>query len=210
MPATRPAETQDRILDAAAGLFAVGGLEAVTFDAVAARLGVTKQAVIYWFPSKMALLSAMALPSLRAEAQTAIDAVAAAPCPAGAARAAVRAVIDFHLADLARFRLMYLSPQIGATPAARRTAAQLVEQIHPVTSTMYAAIAVALGGGAKARETAVALHMAALGHVLMVAMTEAIGDPLRHAPERLADHLAEMLAAGVSASNPGAEGKGVF
>lgn len=107
-------------------------------------------------------------------------------------------MIDFHLADLARFRLMYLSPQIGATPASRQTAAELVKQVHPVTGAMYAAIAAALGDGPASRETAVALHMAALGHVLMVAMTEAIGDPLRHMPEALADRLAAILAAGAA------------
>ena len=108
----------------------------------------------------------------------------------------VRAVICFHLADLARFRLMYLSPQIGATPNAQRTAAELLEEVHPVTSEMYAVIAAVLGDGPTARETAVALHMAALGHVLLVALTEAVGDPLRHAPGALADRLAVILAAG--------------
>ncbi|MCC5963615.1 MAG: TetR/AcrR family transcriptional regulator [Rhodobacteraceae bacterium] len=196
MPAPRPSDTRDRILETAAVLMGAGGLDAVTFDAVAARLGVTKQAVIYWFPSKVALLSALALPGLHGEARVAIEAAAEAACPAEAARAVVRAVIGFHLADPARFRLMYLSPQIGATAGARRTAAELVAQVHPVTSEMYAAIAAALGNGPTARETAVALHMAALGHVLMVALTEAIGDPLRHAPDLLADRLAEMLAAG--------------
>lgn len=195
MPDTRPSDTRNRILEVAAALMAVGGLEAVTFDAVAARLGVTKQAVIYWFPSKVALLSELALPGLRGEAQVAINAAVGASGPSQAVRAVVRAVINFHLADLARFRLMYLSPQIGATASAKRTAAELVTQVHPVTSEMYAVIAAALGDGPTARETAVALHMAALGHVMMVALTEAIGDPLRHAPELLADRLAGLLAA---------------
>ena len=202
MPDARPSDTRDLILEIAAALMAVGGLETVTFDAVAARLGITKQAVIYWFPSKVALLSELALPGLRGEAQVAINAAAEASGPAQAVRAVVRAVIDFHLADLARFRLMYLSPQIGATAGAKRTAAELVAQVHPVTSEMYAAIAAALGDGPTARETAVALHMAALGHVLMFALTEAIGDPLRHAPELLADRLAALLAAGAGAEAP--------
>ena len=196
MPAPRPRDTRDRILETAAALLGAGGLEAVTFDAVAARLRITKQAVIYWFPSKVALLSELALPGLRGEARVAIDAAAGAASVTEAARAVVRAVISFHLADLQRFRLMYLSPQIGVTAGARKTAAELVDQVHPVTSEMYAAIAAALGDGPMARETAVTLHMAALGHVLMVALTEAIGDPLRHATDDLADRLADILAAG--------------
>ena len=196
--------TRDRILETATTLMGAGGLDAVTFDAVAARMGVTKQAVIYWFPSKVALLSALALPSLRDEARAAIDAATAAPSCAEAARAVLRALIGFHMADLPRFRLMYLSAQIGVTAAARKTAAELVEQIHPITSEMYEAVGAALGGGPDARETAVALHMAALGHVLLVALTEAIGDPLRHAPDSLANRLEELLGAGV-----GLEAEGV-
>ncbi|MCC6008612.1 MAG: TetR/AcrR family transcriptional regulator [Rhodobacteraceae bacterium] len=196
MPAPKSRDTRDRILEVAAVLLETGGLGAVTFDAVAARLGVTKQAVIYWFPSKVALLSALALPGLRGEAQVAIEAAARASGPAEAARAVVRALIGFHLADLARFRLMYLSPQIGATAGARRTAAELVKQVHPVTDDMYSALADRLGGGPSARETAVAIHMAALGHVLMVALTEAIGDPLRQTPDALAERLAALLADG--------------
>ena len=103
----------------------------------------------------------------------------------------------FHLADLPRFRLLYLSPQVGVTTVACKAAAELVRQIHPVTAEMYAAVAAALGDGPGARETAVALHMAALGHILMVALTDAIGDPLRHEPKILAARLAEVLAAGV-------------
>jgi len=195
MPDTKHSNTRDRVLEVAADLMSVGGLEAVTFDAVATRLGVTKQAVIYWFPSKVALLSELALPGLCGEARVAIEAAVGASCRTQAVRAVVRAVIDFHLTDLARFRLMYLSPQIRATAGAKRTAAELVAQVHPVTSEMYTAIAAALGDGPTARETAMALHMAALGHVLMVALTEAIDDPLRHTPELLADRLAALLAA---------------
>ena len=204
MPTPTTGDTREQILEATTALFGASGLEAVTFDAVAARLGVTKQAVIYWFPSKVALLSALALPGLRDEARVAIDAATEASCPADAARAVVRAIIGFHLVDLQRFRLMYLSPQIGVTAAARQTASELVKQVHPVTGEMYAAVAAALGGGLKTRETAVALHMAALGHVLLVALTDAIGDPLRHAPEALAHRLADVLAAGAGLDAKGA------
>lgn len=58
--------------------------------------------------------------------------------------------------------------------------------------------------GPGVRQTAVALHMAALGHVLMVALTDAIGDPLHHAPEALADRLTDILAAGSDVAAEGA------
>lgn len=198
MARPRSSDTKDRILHVAADLLRSGGPNALTFDAVASRLGVTKQAVLYWFPSKVALFTELAVPELRREAHTARDAVAGAADAGDAARRVVRALIGFHLADLARFRLMYLAFQIGPDGDARRTAAQMAAEVHPVTSDMYGAVAEALGGGGDARETAVALHMAALGHVLMVALTDAIQDPLRHAPEALAGRLAAVLAAGIA------------
>jgi AcrR family transcriptional regulator len=51
--------TSDRILDAALGSFASRGYEATSLDAVAKELELTKQSILYWFPSKDALLEAV-------------------------------------------------------------------------------------------------------------------------------------------------------
>lgn len=51
--------TRDRILDAALGAWGTRGYEATSLDALAAGLGVTKQTILYWFPSKEALLEAV-------------------------------------------------------------------------------------------------------------------------------------------------------
>jgi TetR/AcrR family transcriptional regulator len=52
------ARTGDRILDEALGQFGTRGYEATSLDAIAAALGVRKQTVLYWYPSKQALLDA--------------------------------------------------------------------------------------------------------------------------------------------------------
>lgn len=197
------AETRDRILAAAAELLRAGGPTAVTYDAVAARLGLTKQAVIYWFPTKADLFAGVALPALAAEAQAAVAAAGAAAGRADAARRVVAALTAFHLSDLARFRLVYVAPQLDGASIRR---AKLVDRVHPVTAEMYGAVAEALGGGPEARAEAVALHMAALGHALLVALTEASGDPLRHGPGPLADVLARLLADGTGPIPPVAGG----
>jgi AcrR family transcriptional regulator len=191
-----PKDTRRRILGVAEALMRSGGPAAVTFDRVAGRLGLTKQAVIYWFPTKSDLLAEIALPGLRAEAAAVIAAVRAAATPRDAARALVQAVTRFHLDDLDRFRLLYVAPQ---TAPQRAKAYAFVDRVHPVTGEMYGAVAAALGDGPDARADAVALHMAALGHVLMVALTEAIDDPLAHSPARLADRLARLVADGCTA-----------
>jgi len=51
--------TPDRVLDAALASFGTRGYEATSLDALAATLGVTKQTILYHFPSKEALLEAV-------------------------------------------------------------------------------------------------------------------------------------------------------
>lgn len=51
--------TRERILDAALVSFARRGYEASSLDGVAAELGVRKQTILYYFPSKEALLGAV-------------------------------------------------------------------------------------------------------------------------------------------------------
>lgn len=51
--------TRDRILDAALSAWGTRGYGATSLDALAAALGVRKQTILYWFPSKDALLDAV-------------------------------------------------------------------------------------------------------------------------------------------------------
>jgi len=186
---------KERILAEAIALMTRAGPDAVTFAAIGQRLGVSKQAVIYWFPTKLELFAAIALPCLREEAEVAADAARAASGRRAVGAAVVRALTDFHLGALQRFRLMYVAPQIGGQ---RDRFNRLAGQVHPVTGAMYSEIAAALGGGPLARQQAVALHMAALGHVLLVALTDAVADPLFHAPQALAETLAGIVSRGVA------------
>jgi AcrR family transcriptional regulator len=51
--------TRQRILDAATDQFGMRGVEAVSLDAIAAEVGVAKQTLLYWFPSKDDLVQAV-------------------------------------------------------------------------------------------------------------------------------------------------------
>ena len=51
--------TRERILDAATDLFGVRGVEAVSLDVIATEVGVAKQTLLYWFPSKDDLVQAV-------------------------------------------------------------------------------------------------------------------------------------------------------
>ena len=51
--------TSERILTAALRSFGTTGIDGTSLDALARDLGVTKQAILYWYPSKEALLDAV-------------------------------------------------------------------------------------------------------------------------------------------------------
>lgn len=57
--ATGRRNTRGEILDVATDLFGQRGVEAVSLDVIAAEVGVTKQTLLYWFPSKDELTQAV-------------------------------------------------------------------------------------------------------------------------------------------------------
>jgi TetR/AcrR family transcriptional regulator len=87
--------TGERILDVALQQFGTRGFEATSLDAIAAELGVRKQTVLYWYPSKQALLDAVIARGAD-ELQVALDAAIASAGP-GLARldAVMHAVFRF-------------------------------------------------------------------------------------------------------------------
>ena len=85
--------TRQRILDAALDLFGARGVEAVSLDEIAREVGVRKQTVLYWFPSKDDLVASV-LEAVAAELVIVIDAAirAASDDPLERIDAVVRAV----------------------------------------------------------------------------------------------------------------------
>lgn len=188
--------TSDQILETARDLLASEGLAAVSFDAIARRLGCTKQAVLYWYPSKHDLLAAMFLPWLEAEAETAIQSVSGTTRRDEAVEAFVRAIAGFHFEDLNRFRMMYLLPQTIKQSVEAPHGAALLDKIHPVTDRMYGALADRLDGDAKGvRREALAIHSAVLGLLLMFGLADSVRDPLKHNASEMVSALIASLRA---------------
>ena len=197
-------DTRREILVAGRKVVRRDGPAALTFDAVAKQLGLSKQAVIYWFPTKDALLAEIILPALRGEAEAGVAAVRDAEGPNDAVGRFVRAIAAYHLSDLDRFRLIYVVPQRPRRKAETRLPEGLLGQVHPVTSAMYDALEAAIGAHgspsrAERRRRAVAIYMAVLGVVLMAALTDATDDPLLHTPESLVESLVALLTHGIAA-----------
>lgn len=108
--------TRERILDAATDLFGVRGVEAVSLDVIATEVGVAKQTLLYWFPSKDDLVQAVLVAAV-AELSLGVEAAIRATTddPLDRIDAVVRAV--FRQA-VRRPALLGLVREISRLPAA--------------------------------------------------------------------------------------------
>jgi AcrR family transcriptional regulator len=120
--------TRQRILDTAIDQFGARGVDAVSLDEIARHVGIRKQTVLYWFPSKDALVDAV-LESVAAELVVVIDAaVRSAPDdPLDRIDAVVRAV--FRPA-VRRPALLGLVREVSRLPAAQ--ADRLRHHVQPL------------------------------------------------------------------------------
>jgi len=172
--ARRP-DTARRILDAALASFGSRGYEATSLDALAEQLGVRKQSILYWYPSKEALLEAV----IDRSAGELADALEAALARAGTGWARVEAVVRsvFRLAA-ARPELLGLVREVGrlGPPAATR----LVEALEPLVARAASFLQAEMDAGHMRRHEPrlllLAIYSTVVGMVTEVEVLRALGD----------------------------------
>jgi AcrR family transcriptional regulator len=119
--------TSDRILAAALRSFGTNGIDATSLDALARELGVTKQAILYWYPSKEVLLEAV-IDFCAGELQRRFGrALADAPDGFERIEAIVRAAFRLAARHPAMLGLMREVNRIGPP-----TSARLTESVTPM------------------------------------------------------------------------------
>jgi AcrR family transcriptional regulator len=126
MPAPAP-KTADRILDASVEAFGSRGYEATSLDDLARSLGIRKQTILYWFPSKEALLGAC-LDAVALElAAELVPALATAPEGWPRVRALIRKAFRLAARRPAIVGVLREADRLGP-PASTR----LVERLSPL------------------------------------------------------------------------------
>jgi AcrR family transcriptional regulator len=196
--AGRSRVTREAILATAARIITQTGAASLTFQTLGETLGVTKQAIIYWFPSKSDLARELIVPALELEADAVASAVEGATSARDAIELFLRALVAFHSADLGRFRMIYVAAQFDPETWQVSEVPKFSDRIHVATSRMYGALeavlqkAPDLADPAGARRAAVATHMAGIGALTMLSLADVIDDPLAHPVDKLVDTLVAL------------------
>ncbi|HMK12003.1 MAG TPA: helix-turn-helix domain-containing protein [Acidimicrobiales bacterium] len=156
--------TSDRILDAALTSFGGRGYEASSLDAIAAELGVRKQTILYYFPTKEALLAAVIDRSATELSEVLEDALARAGEGWDRVEAVVRSV--FRLA-LRRPELLGLLREVSrlGPPAATR----LTDALDPLVQRARAFLEAEMDAGTMRRQDARLVLLSAYSTVIGVA-----------------------------------------
>lgn len=172
---------------------------------VADELGVTKQALYHYYPSKEAVLFEVVIDELVAVANAVDEAARAAPDGATALEAIIRTYIGHFLPRLEMHRLVTM---FVPTPLAFRASPEVLARIRPVNDLMYGAAAAKLAAERRdekrapkkrdpraARRLAFTAHLAALGFLTMRAITDSMNDPLLYSDAELVDDLCRTFRA---------------
>jgi TetR/AcrR family transcriptional regulator len=110
--------TADRILSVALDLFGTRGYEATSLDAIAAALGMRKQSVLYWFPSKATLLDAVIARGATELTEALEAAISAAPVGLDRLDAVMATVFRFAVRRPGLLGLVRELSRVGPTAAA--------------------------------------------------------------------------------------------
>jgi TetR/AcrR family transcriptional regulator len=122
--------TRGAILDVATDLFGLRGVDAVSLDVIAAEVGVAKQTLLYWFPSKDELVRSVLVHAVE-ELSFGVEAAirASSTDPLDRVEAVVKAV--FRQA-VKRPSLLGLAREASRLPGT--TGDQLVEAMQPLVA----------------------------------------------------------------------------
>jgi AcrR family transcriptional regulator len=200
---TDGARTADRILDAALASFGSRGYEATSLDALADGLGVRKQSILYWFPSKEALLDAL-IDRSAAELSSALEASLAR---AGSGWSRVEAVVRsvFRLAAR-RPELLGLLREVGrlGPPSAIR----LTLALEPLAARASGFLEAEMEAGHMRRHEPrlllLAIYSTVVGMITEVGVLRALGEePTARSLVRRRQEILRLLRSALVVEAPG-------
>lgn len=166
--------TRDRILDAALTSFGTKGYDATSLDQLAADLGVRKQTILYYWPSKAELLIAVVDHS-SVELAAAIASVLDGAGPGfERVEALVRAVFRLAIRRPELLGLLREASRLGP-PAATRLVENLEPMVAPATAFLEAEMSAGRFRRCDARLLLVSVYSTIVGVATEVEVLRAVG-----------------------------------
>jgi AcrR family transcriptional regulator len=126
-------DTRARILAAAIDLFVDQGYQRSSLRQIAARLGLTKTAILYHFPSKAHILAALVEP-LTDDLEAAIEGAAARPDPDEARWAVIEGALDVYLTHRRILRLLLQELSLLGQEMAFANLLRIMRQAHEIVA----------------------------------------------------------------------------
>ena len=169
------ARTDERILDAALASFATRGYEGTSLDALADGLGMRKQSILYWFPSKEVLLEAV----IDRSARELSEALESSLAQAGEGWRRVEAVVR------SVFRLAARRPELlGLVREASRlgppAATRLTQALDPLVARASTFLETEMDAGSMRRHEPrlllLAIYSTVIGMITEVEVLRALGE----------------------------------
>ena len=192
-------QARREILETARAVLKQRGPDALTLGAVAGELGMTKQAIYHYFPSKEALVRALVTALLDEEIEFLVQAVESEKDHAKVLGTLIRAFYAHYADRLDAFRAVYCELQL-LSPGAVVDATTLTEQIHPRTRRLFDTLEARLSGSTRSaakrrrnRQLAFTAWSSALGLMTIISVGDANDDPLAQPHDALLDTLCRVF-----------------
>lgn len=203
-PSARIAQKREQaereILEFAESILSEEGPKAVTLASVAGRLGMTKQSLYHYFPSKEALVRALVVMLLDQEIEALLTAVAKQKSDRKVLGTLINAFYAHYVDNLGVFRAIYCHTQMYAPSKSDLDEVTLREKIHPRTRQLFDVLQRRIAGkGAttaevrRARQLAFTAWTSALGLMTMLGLADAISDPVLHSERVLLRTLSRIF-----------------
>jgi len=205
----RRALVQADFIDATYAVIEKHGFQGFTLGLVAEEVGLRKQAIYHYFPSKEAVLFEVALNELTRSASAVAEAVDRTESGADAIEALLRTYFNAFAGRIRLFQLSHTA--LPFFDFKRMMTPENLARIRPVNDLLYAGTAKRLQDDsngaldpAEARRLAFVAYTSVVGLLTMKALVESADDPLIHKDTSMIDTLVSVYRKSLS---PGARKK---
>ena len=193
-------QARQEILEVAQAILLQGGVDAVTLTSVAADLGMTKQALYHYFPSKEALGRSLVAALVDTEIETLIGAIKDVDSGEKPLGTLIRAFYNHYITRLDAFRFVYCQSQLYSVSGAELDQDTIQKEINPSTRRLFDVLEAQITDSAasdlerkRMRKLAFTAWVSALDLVTMLGVADAVNDPLVHSDEDLLNTLSSVF-----------------